>query len=335
MLQGQKLQEAYNDYIVNFSAEKGLQPKSVQNKKDLIGGIFPFLDGRPLTVETCREYIAYKYEHGLTKPNSRRNLVKYLRAFINFLYDREYIERNFARKLVVPKVVRPPLQLVSEEVAEQIILEGTKPGKWDNSRNKRIKAETRLCLLFLLRTGLRINEALSLKGSDLLPFDDQPSFLVISKGGNAAQLPIPDDMVADMKKRVKRVRVFEATEKTCNKNLRDGMKKLGVTIPITCHKLRDIFSLSRLRRGVPLQLVSRALRHTSVAITDKYYSNYVLNDIVPVVNDSPLIKRNLTPAQVVEKALKAFTDVIENDPRIEVVIENDNIGNAKVLIMVK
>lgn len=338
MLQGQKLQQAFDDYIVNFSAEKGLQPNSIQNKKDVLNGLIPFLDGKPFTLESCRDFIAFKYAHGWVKPNSRRNLVKYLRAFINFLYDREYIEMNFAKKLVVPRVIRPPLQLISEDMAEKVILAGTEPipfifGKQgDNSRNVKIKAETRLCLLFMLRTGLRINEALSLKGTDLSPFDDQPSFLVISKGGNAARLPLPDDMVEEMKKRVNRDRVFRTTKSTCNDNLKVGMVKLGVTIPTTCHSLRHIFTLSRLRRGNPLQLVSRTLRHTSVNITDKYYSNYVISDIEPVVNDSPLIKRNLTPAQVVEKAIKAFTDVIENDPRLDVQIETNGIGEAKIAV---
>ena len=72
------------------------------------------------------------------------------------------------------------------------------------------------------------------------------------------------------------------------------------------------------------------LRHTSVIITDKYYSNFVLNDIVEVINDSPLIKKNLTPTLLMDKAIKAFLSVIENDPRINIEIENNNSGEIKI-----
>src|SRR5258708_4655561 len=326
MLQGQKLQQAYHDYIVNYSLEKGLEATTIDNKKDVLKKLIPFLNGRPLNFETCREYAFYMYEHGWDKATSRVMLIKNLRAFINFLYDREYIQENFSRKLVMPKVVREPLRLPSEADAEKCIIAGTEPGIGDRARSKRIKKETRLCLQFILRTGLRVSEALSISGNNLSPFDDQPSFQVRSKGGKIALLPIPADMVEEMKKRVNRKRVFEATDKTCNKNLNVGIKKFGLPFHLTCHKLRDIYSLSRLRRGNSLQLLSRTLRHTSVSITDKYYSDYVLNDLVETVNDSPLIKNSLSPEQLIDKALEAFKKVIGNDRRIIFKISNHNKG---------
>lgn len=244
MLQGQKLQQAYDDFIINYSTEKGLAQKTINNKKDILGKLLPFLKNRPLTFETCREYSFFMYENGWNKPNSRANIIKNLRAFINFLYERGYIEENFSKKLIKPKIIRPPLRLPSEIDAEKSIIAGTEPGQGDNTRNKKIKAETRLCLRFILRTGLRISEALHLKGQDLSPFDEQPSFQVRSKGGKISLLPIPDDMIKEMKLRANKLRVFEATEKTCNKNLKVGIIKLGINIPLTCHKLRDIYSLS-------------------------------------------------------------------------------------------
>jgi site-specific recombinase XerD len=199
MLQDQKLEHAYHDYIVNYSIEKG-ETTSIKNKKDVLKKLIPFLDGKPLTFETCREYAFYMYENGWNKPNSRVNVIKNLRAFINFLFERGYIQENFSKKLIKPKVIREPLRLPSEVDAEKCILIGTKPGKYDNARNIKIKAETRLCLQFVLRTGLRILEALNLRGSDLSPFDDQPSFQVRSKGGKILLPPLPQDMIEAMKK---------------------------------------------------------------------------------------------------------------------------------------
>jgi len=86
------------------------------------------------------------YENGWNKPNSRVNIIKNLRAFVNFLYERGYIKENFSKKLIKPKVIREPLRLPSEKDAERCIIAGTEPGKYDNARNISIKAETRLCL---------------------------------------------------------------------------------------------------------------------------------------------------------------------------------------------
>lgn len=333
MLQGQKLQQAYHDYIVNYSLEKGLEATTIDNKKDALKKLIPFLNGRPLNFETCRDYAFYMYENVWSKPTTRVMLIKNLRAFINFLYDRGYIKDNFSRKLVMPKVVREPLRLPSEVDAERCIIAGTEPGIGDRARSKRIKAETRLALQFILRTGLRVSEALSLSGKDLSPYDEQPSFQVRSKGGKMSLLPIPQDMIEEMKTRVNRKRVFEATNATCNKNLEDGIKKIGIPFHLTCHKLRDIYSLSRLRRGNSLQLVSRTLRHSSVAITDKFYSDYILDDLVGTVNDSPLIKNALSPEQIINKALEAFQKVIGNDTRLQIIQNKDKNGNILLNII--
>jgi hypothetical protein len=68
MLQGQKLQQAYDDFIINYSTEKGLAQKTINNKKDILGKLLPFLKNRPLTFETCREYSFFMYENGWNKP---------------------------------------------------------------------------------------------------------------------------------------------------------------------------------------------------------------------------------------------------------------------------
>ena len=74
MLQGQKLQQAYDDFIINYSIEKGLTQKTINNKKDILGKLFPFLQNQPLNFETCPAYSFYMFENGWNKPNSRVNI---------------------------------------------------------------------------------------------------------------------------------------------------------------------------------------------------------------------------------------------------------------------
>jgi site-specific recombinase XerD len=156
MLAGKQLEIAYQDYIINYSAEKALEKNSIKNKSDILDGLIPFLNGNELNLESCRNYIKYKYEHGWTKPNSRRNVAKYVRAFINFLYDREYIEKNFAKKIVIPKAVPFPEPLPDIDQAEKVILAGTEPGKYDHAYHCERKALMRFALQFALRTFVMV-----------------------------------------------------------------------------------------------------------------------------------------------------------------------------------
>ncbi|MDE2026351.1 MAG: hypothetical protein KGJ07_07690, partial [Patescibacteria group bacterium] len=92
MIQGQRLQEVYNDFIYKFSS--GLKPKSIQNKKDILDGLIPFLNGRPFDHVTANEYAMYKFAHGWNMPNSQVNILKYLKAFINFLLVNDHINKD-------------------------------------------------------------------------------------------------------------------------------------------------------------------------------------------------------------------------------------------------
>lgn len=306
MLQGQKLQQAYDDYINNYSVEKGLEAKSVQNKKDILKRLIPYLKDKPLILETCRQYSHYMYNRGWDKPNSRVNIIKNLRAFVNFLYKYKYIEENFSQELIKPKIPRREFDYVDPETVEKIIIAGTEVGIGDRPRSKKIKVETRAALRFLLRTGLRITELLTLKGSDLNLYDNPPTFWVLSKGGNREILPLPKDMLEELKDRQKNKRVFEVTKETCNDVLQRGAKALGLPVRLTNHSLRHIFASNLVKNKVPVQMVSRLMRHSSVEITDKTYTHLDVNDLSLILNSNQTIVSNgLTPKQVFENIAQA------------------------------
>jgi hypothetical protein len=70
------------------------------------------------------------------------------------------------------------------------------------------------------------------------------------------------------------------------------------------------------------------LRHSSVTITDKFYSDYLLDDLISTVNDSPLIKQALPVEHLINKGIAAFKSAIGADERVNVSINNDNKGNV-------
>jgi len=325
LLHQESLEKAINDYLVNYSAEAYLAPKTVQNKRDMLKRLLPFLQDRPFTFETCREFLAYMFAHGWNTPNTRLNLVRVMRAFVNFLYKHKYIEENFAMDLAKPKVPRKEFDYVDPEIVEKIIIAGTERSKFDNERNWLIKVEMRACLRFILRTGLRINEAITLKGSDLNLYDNPPTFWVHSKGGNRELLPLPKDMLPELEVRLNKERVFEVTEKTCNEVLQRGAKALGLPVKLTNHSLRHIFASNLVKHGVPIQMVSRLMRHSSVEITDKTYTHLNVSDLSMVLNNQEIVVNGLTAEQIfnnIEQAVK--NSGIEKDNRFRLSIEKTN-----------
>jgi integrase/recombinase XerD len=306
MLRKDLLQKAVDDYLVNYSIEAGLMEKTVRNKKGILLRFLKYLDGKPYSQENVKSFLSYLFNNGWNTPNSRLDLVKVFRAFTNFLYKRKYIKENFAQDLVKPRVPKKDFNYISPETVEKIIEAGTEIGTGDRARSIYIKSETKLALRFLLRTGLRINELLQLKGMDLNLYDDPPTYFVNSKGGNRELLPLPKDMLEELLKRSERHRVFEVTKETCNDVLQRGAKKLGIKTEISNHSLRHIFASNLVKNKVPIQMVSRLMRHSSVTITDKTYSHLDATDLALILNNQRIVTRGLTSKQIFDNIIQAL-----------------------------
>lgn len=285
MLRKNLLQKAVDDYLVNYSIEAGLMEKTIRNKRGILNRFLIYLNGREYSQDTVKTFLSHLFSHGWNTPNSRLDLVKVFRAFTNFLYKRKYIKENFAQDLVKPKVPKRDFNYISPETVEKIIEAGTEIGVGDRTRSIYIKSETKAALRFLLRTGLRINELIQLKGTDFNLNDNPPTYFVNSKGGNRELLPLPKDMLEELKIRSERQnRVFEVTKETCNDVLQRGALKLGIKTEISNHSLRHIFASNLVKNKVPIQMVSRLMRHSSVEITDKTYSHLDQNDLSLILN---------------------------------------------------
>lgn len=323
-----ELHQAIQDYIVNYSAEANLTAKTVANKKAILQRLQTHLGDKEFNLQTCRAFLTYLYSNGWDTPNSRLDLVRVLRAFVNFLYKYKYIPENFAQQLQKPKIPRKLFDYIAPEIVENIIDAGTTVGDGDRARSRRIKAETALALRFMLRTGLRINELLEMKGSDLNIYDNPPTYYVNSKGGNRDLLPLPKDMLSILIPRIKNERLFEVTKETCNDVLQRGAKKLGIRAKISNHALRHIFATNLVKNKVPIQHVSRLMRHSSVDITDKTYTHLDVNDLSLMLNSSQsIIRDGLNENQLLDLLEQAVTDTrIKEEKKFVTTITRDEAG---------
>lgn len=344
MLQGQELQEALNDYIENFCiAEKDMAEGTVRNKRYIFGELLKHLNGQPLSLRNVLAFRLVMYKRWKT-PDGKADITRELRAFINWLARREYIERSFAEGIEKPKIPKPQFTYIAPERVVEIILAGTEIRPFvfgvsgDNPRNRLIKYETRLGLFFILLTGLRIGELIKLKVGDLNFYEERPMCYIHSKGGDVDEFPIPPNMIPVIKELTKNKanddRVFKVTRKNCNTSLKRGLEKLGMDVRLTNHIVRKIFGTHLAKSGVVAQLIQKAMRHKDIDTTMRYYVSLDTTDVYNVISEQPLVRGSLPPQdkiEMVEKEIKKLG--FQNDSMLDVSWERPSNGGIIIRII--
>lgn len=328
MLQGDELKKLISEFLnVHCPRRLGQSKRTVGNKKDMFRRLLKWLGDRELNKETVQAHVDYM--DTIMQPQSRNTQLRYIKSFITFLVDKGLYESNWAYSIKNAKTTKKKIELVSPLVMEKIIIEGCKPGPSDNAMTLRQKKEMEAGMRFALRTGLRKKELLGLKGSDLQLDHNPPMFYVEGKGGDIEPAPIPKDMINLLKGRVSREKVFKTTGSGCIRAIKRGLKALGITnVKLTLHSLRHIFATGLLLKGVPLQQVSKLLRHSSVEITDEIYSHYTLTDLAIITNTKQdLVRLSASVDEVFDDVIYSVKNTgIENDKRFKTVIERSKDG---------
>lgn len=325
-MQGQTLRQVIlTEYVERDSERRGLSKYTIRTKRQSFDRFIRWLGDRPFTLAVCQEFLDYLRQDCGNQPSSVALEGRKLRAVIRWLKRNRYIKTDFSKELVLPRLHQKDIQLVTAEQAKEVILSGTEPGEYDHRLHRIAKANMRAALMFMVKTGIRMREL-----KDLRPDDfnfEVSSYRVHGKSGETTNMPLPVDMIPELKERVahtfKNRPVFPVCEKTMNLALRRGAEKLGVKVYIHCHLLRHIFVTSLGNSGVPVQFTSRLVRHSSVGITDKYYTHYCLQDLQKWLNAfHPLISGGLTKEQAFELVESAVrTTAVSKDSRFQLVVD--------------
>jgi site-specific recombinase XerD len=150
------------------------------------------------------------------------------------------------------------------------------------------KLKSRIMLPFvqlLTHTGLRRNEALELKWTDI---DEKAGFIHVrgSKNGESRAVPLEPQAKEALKLLNRRAGyVFTSAE---GKRYREGgflkplqkaAKAAGIEKRIDIHTLRHSYGSNKIRQGWGLKKVSMLLGHKDIAITPKVYSHLLDGDL--------------------------------------------------------
>ncbi|MEE8177497.1 MAG: phage integrase SAM-like domain-containing protein, partial [Acidobacteriota bacterium] len=143
---------------------------------------------REFDVETLRRF---RNTWGVRNLTALKKL-EYLRAFLRFAQENEWIQANPARKIKNPKVThRPTMPFTREEMIR--ILAACERYPDGQGRTGQANAERLRALVLLLRySGLRIQDAATLSRDHVA---DGKLFLYTAKTGTPVYCPLPDFVV--------------------------------------------------------------------------------------------------------------------------------------------
>jgi integrase/recombinase XerD len=219
-------------------------------------------------------------------PNQNLGALKkleYLRAFLKFAHACKWVEENTARKLESPRVTqRPTMPFTPEQMTEILAAceaHGRKyrGGKYRANENVR---RIRAFVLLLRHSGLRIGDAVTLERSRITA---DKLFLYTAKTGTPVYVPLPEfvlNALAAIPKISERY-FFWTGESKIDSATGDWQRTLKAVFDLAgipdghAHRFRDTFAVGLLQAGVPIERVSVLLGHSSIKVTEKYYSPWV------------------------------------------------------------
>ena len=134
---------------------------------------------------------------------------------------------------------------------------------------------------FLLSTGLRISELLSLKEDDISITGETARIRIRGKGSKERIIAVSADVVKEaVKAGIFKKRV---SARTIQRALRRYAQKAGIKKNVTPHVLRHTFAVLLIEKGVPVNKIQMLLGHESLATTGIYLKIAGESVLVPKV----------------------------------------------------
>jgi site-specific recombinase XerD len=270
----QTIEQASKKFLEDCKA-RGLRESSLRKYKQVLNQLERFCQEHglaflsQLTVDELRNFRASWTNRNLSAQKKLENL----RAFFRFCHDSDWVKKNPAKLIKTPKIAAVQVLPFSDAEMEKIL------AACDSHAKKDRAVELRTLILLLRHSGLRISDAATLARDRI---KDGMLELHTSKTGTKVRMPLNPVVLKALEllpakgtyyfwngesKRETAVKVWERTFQQMFKRAEiDGGHG---------HQLRHTFAVNLLQKGVPIESVGRLLGHTSVRITERYYSAWV------------------------------------------------------------
>lgn len=273
--------DQFIDYLEN---ERKKSRNTLEAYKRDIAGFFAFLKKRDIDEPdnvTNTEIVAFLMElknEGRAPATVNRKMAS-VRAYYNYLVEKQIISQNPTHNIKTPKVEKKGLEYLSIEEVDKLL---AMPD--DSIRGKRDRA----ILELLYATGIRVNEVIAANVSDVnlrIGF-----FTCPGESGKARIIPIgrpakaaleeyifnSRDMIVKENKEENALFVNYYGKRMTRQGLWKIMKeyagKAGLTQKLTPHILRNSFAVHMVQNGADLKSLQELLGHEDISATQIYLS---------------------------------------------------------------
>jgi integrase/recombinase XerD len=269
--------EAYASFLLDAASEKGraLRSATLSSYQTLGRKLEHFLANRGLKklADLTPEEIRHFRDSLNTGPRATGNYLVKLGCFLRFCLQNEWIDRNPAAAVKPPKAGKGTDYKKHPFTADEMkaILEKAAGDR-----------ELETFILLLRHSGLRISDATFLRRQDV---SEDGITLVTIKTRSGVTIPLPADVLGRLNEVVARregeylfldgpsMRLGTATDRW-RRRIHAILRALDIKKK-TAHCFRHTFATELLASGVPIELVSRLLTHSSVTITERFYASWI------------------------------------------------------------
>jgi site-specific recombinase XerD len=219
------------------------------------------------------------WENLYPSTQTRSRVLTRLRAFLRYCFEREWIER--IPRIASIKIEEQPTLPFTD--AQYIKILATIPKEFAAVKAKRVHALVQL----MRHSGLAIRDAVTLERDEIVKDTKKKLYRIVTrrtKTGTHVSVPIPpevaDEVLAVLNDNPRYVFWNTGTGKeqslvtNWQHDLRQMFRAAGLPDGHP-HQLRDTFAVSLLKKGVPIEEVSKALGHESIKTTEKHYGPWV------------------------------------------------------------
>ena len=301
-----KIQNFIDEWLIWIKYEKRLSDNTIKSYESDLKSFFNFFNTyansslsisivEKIDKKTVRAFFFKNIEKGINQRSNARYLSS-LKSFITFLYRKKHIKFSKVLSINSPKFLTSLPRPLSTSQVEKIIL-SLKDHKqlWIRKRNLSI-------ILLMWGFGLRINEVLNLKVSDL---KTRNFISILGKGQKNRLIPvfseilnILNDLLESMPFENKPENFIFLGERgkklhpsIIQKIIKNLRTKLSLPDNATPHSLRHSFATQLLENYVDLRSIQKILGHESLSTTQKYTSVSVKKIEEVIKNLHPRSKR--------------------------------------------